>query len=1530
VTVTTTANQPPAVDAGLDQTITLPAAASLDGTVTDDGLPTPPGAVTTSWSLVSGPGTVTFGDAAAVDTTASISLDGTYVLRLSASDGELTASDEVTLTVLLLPNQPPVAQDQALTSLEDTLLALVLSATDPEGQPLSYQVVLAPAHGTLTGIAPGLTYTPEANYAGSDQFTFVASDGTAQSNVATVSLTISPVNDPPTASVTVTPLTGPAPLTITGDASTSSDLEGPLASYAWDFGDGTTASSVITSHTYPSAGSYLLTLTVTDLEGASASASTTILVSSTANQPPTVAAGLDQTIALTHSTVLAGAVTDDALPSPPGALTLTWSLVSGPGQVRFNDSSVANPTVLFTLSGTYVLRLTASDGELQALDEVTITIAMDYMMGPLVDEREATLAHLDEFTRELKRIKEEFGTSLMTQVFPLNLPAAEEVAVWQAYFDAAQQQGVKLVPLFKERPVWNDANGNFDLGINGRFLTAMQDHPALAAFVLIDEPFEVITAEQLRLLYLQVRAVAPANLPLMVGFSREVMRGEQSPSPDDNFTSGMCDIGMISALEFRDYGGGPFFDRATLIENQTVSRSVITREDPSAGIWSSAQVFGTEGSYYMPSPGELQEMINLLLSPELQAAGELDALYFQKWEDGNYSLADPGNEAQRAIVQTTITGLVPPTVDAGLDQTITLPDVAALDGTVSDDGLPNPPGVVMTTWSKGSGPGTVSFTDRAAIDTTASFSTDGTYVLRLRAEDGLVSTSDEVTVTVTIADTTPPTVALTTPTDGAIVSGTVEVSAAASDNVGVTTVEFFVDGILQAVTSIPPYRFAWDTTPFADGSHTLLARASDAAGNTHLSPAVMVVVSNDIPTITITTPLDGSTVVGLVTIAATASDSGGIATVEFFVDGAVLASVTTPPYEVSWDTSTLAPGSAHTLSATATDTTGIIGISPSITATIANQPPVAQDQALTSLEDTLLALVLSATDPEGQPLSYQVVLAPAHGTLTGIAPGLTYTPEANYAGSDQFTFVASDGTAQSNVATVSLTISPVNDPPTASVTVTPLTGPAPLTITGDASTSSDLEGPLASYAWDFGDGTTASSVITSHTYPSAGSYLLTLTVTDLEGASASASTTILVSSTANQPPTVDAGLDQTITLPAAASLDGTVTDDGLPTPPGAVTTSWSLVSGPGTVTFGDAAAVDTTASISLDGTYVLRLSASDGELTASDEVTITVTAPYQCTANIVVPAQQAKFGNDTLIRDGLRAIKNNLEINQVAQLFEENSTSADWETFFTIAGQEGFQVLVYIVRSNSLTYPADCSKNDLPPIRRCTFVNTPVDRFLQGVAANPRPYKNVLTGILLIDEPWKDINAQQLKWLYEDADAVRDTIIDPDTGSPMNVDLVVGWSRELARREFREDPALQFDRGMGDAHLISGLEFREDISGLCSDPPFFDKATLINTHNYSRDIIKSKQPEAKLYGTVQAFGGFATFCFPTADQMREEIDILLNNTGLTTTHKLDQIVFQSWQAPEIDEVGFQDTLIDLAPTDERLQVVRDSCEPTPP
>jgi hypothetical protein len=133
----------------------------------------------------------------------------------------------------------------------------------------------------------------------------------------------------------------------------------------------------------------------------------------------------------------------------------------------------------------------------------------------------------------------------------------------------------------------------------------------------------------------------------------------------------------------------------------------------------------------------------------------------------------------------------------------------------------------------------------------------------------------------------------------------------------------------------------------------------------------------------------------------------------------------------------------------------------------------------------------------------------------------------------------------------------------------------------------------------------ASAVDTQAGFSASGTYVLQLSASD--GAlSASDQVQVTVQATAgNTAPVVSAGPDQTVALPAQAALDGTVTDDGLPSPP-ALTTTWTKVSGPGTVTFGNVNAVDTQAGFSLAGTYVLQLSASDGALSTNDQVQVTV------------------------------------------------------------------------------------------------------------------------------------------------------------------------------------------------------------------------------------------------------------------------------------------------------------------------------------
>ncbi|MCI0347851.1 MAG: Ig-like domain-containing protein, partial [Acidobacteriales bacterium] len=195
-----------------------------------------------------------------------------------------------------------------------------------------------------------------------------------------------------------------------------------------------------------------------------------------------------------------------------------------------------------------------------------------------------------------------------------------------------------------------------------------------------------------------------------------------------------------------------------------------------------------------------------------------------------------------------------------------------------------------------------------------------------------------------IADTTPPTVSLTTPAEGTIVSGSVPVSASASDNIGVAGVQFLLDGAaLGAEDTSSPYSISWNSTGVANGAHTLAARARDAAGNQTTSTVVNVTTSNITdttpPAVSMTAPPGGATVSGSVPVSANASDNVGVAGVQFLLDGVALGiEDTTSPYSISWNSATVANGT-YNLSARARDAAGNQTTSSSITVTVSNSAP---------------------------------------------------------------------------------------------------------------------------------------------------------------------------------------------------------------------------------------------------------------------------------------------------------------------------------------------------------------------------------------------------------------------------------------------------------------------------------------------------------------------------------------------------------------------------------------------------------------
>jgi len=214
--------------------------------------------------------------------------------------------------------------------------------------------------------------------------------------------------------------------------------------------------------------------------------------------------------------------------------------------------------------------------------------------------------------------------------------------------------------------------------------------------------------------------------------------------------------------------------------------------------------------------------------------------------------------------------------------------------------------------------------------------TVGTHSFVVKAYDAAGNVGTSSTVTITSLDSSPPTVSITSPAAGSTQSGTFMASATASDNVGVTKVEFYLDGTLKTTDTTGPSPFSGSIDVSAiTGTHSLTAKAYDAAGNSTTSGSVSITVTAPAggdttpPTVSITAPPSGailsddlnnanfnSAAYGLV---ATASDASGIKQVVFKIDGTAIGTAdTAAPYTATLDLTKLTCGT-HTVTATATD-----------------------------------------------------------------------------------------------------------------------------------------------------------------------------------------------------------------------------------------------------------------------------------------------------------------------------------------------------------------------------------------------------------------------------------------------------------------------------------------------------------------------------------------------------------------------------------------------------------------------------------
>jgi hypothetical protein len=274
-----------------------------------------------------------------------------------------------------------------------------------------------------------------------------------------------------------------------------------------------------------------------------------------------------------------------------------------------------------------------------------------------------------------------------------------------------------------------------------------------------------------------------------------------------------------------------------------------------------------------------------------------------------------------------------------------------------------------------------------SIDTTTL--TNGTHTIDVEAvdNDGNMGTAS---VTVTVNNTSTPSVTITAPPDGSAASGAVAVSGTAGDVSGITSVDVDVDGgTPQRATGTTNWTTSVDTTGLASGPHTVNVTATDTDGNTGTASVTVTVPAHNVvtPTVTISQPAGASTVSGLVAIAGTAADPGGIASVQVAVDtGTPHAATGTTSWTSSVDTSVLTNGS-HTINVQVTDNDGFVGTA-SVTVTVNNASTATACPALPAGTTELSGNPSLETNQTGWTVAYNTTslvtrVAPAGGSEDG-------------------------------------------------------------------------------------------------------------------------------------------------------------------------------------------------------------------------------------------------------------------------------------------------------------------------------------------------------------------------------------------------------------------------------------------------------------------------------------------------------------------------------------------------------------------
>ncbi len=933
----------------------------------------------------------------------ALSADGQFVAFSSESsfDSNDRLSFDIYVHERVPPNTTPTATGQSLSTSEDTSLAFTLSGTDPESDPLAFAVVDNPTNGMLSGTAPDLTYTPNLHYNGSDSFTFTVNDGTETSVPATVSITVTPVNDPPTAgsqSVSTNENT-PVGITLTG-----ADLENDPLLYGVITGPANgTLSGAAPNLTYtPNAnfdGTDSFTFGVNDGAASSGPATVSITVNNV-NNPPSATA---QQVSTATDTPLDITLTGTDADSDPLSFVVATSPTSG-------ALSGTAPNLTYTpaagFRGDDSFTFTVNDGT-DTSSAATVAITVNNAV-PMADAQSVstpentplgiTLTGSDANNDTLTyAVATQPGNGTLSGTAPdltytpntdfdgedsFTFTVSDGVVTSPAATVSITVTNVNQVPMATAQSLSVHANNPLSITLTG----VDGDNDPLTFNVVLSTSNGPLTGTAPNLTYTPdlnfvgstaltftvsdgIETSAPATIQIDVTNTDPV-------APGQNLT-GTEDTPLAFVLDATDADG----DDLSFNIVQTTTRGVLSGTPPNLTYTPGPDYNGGDGFTYTVNDG-------IVTTGETGVQFELAPVNDAPTADAQSVNTDENTAVAITLAGSDVDG------DSLTFNVASNPANGTLSGTAPD--------LTYTPNSDFDGEDSFTFTASDGTETSAAATVSITVSnvnVAPEATGQSVSTDANTALPVTLggtdADNDPLTFAVATnPTNGTL------------------------SGTAPNLTYTPNTGFS--------GSDSFTFTVNDGT-DTSVPATVSITIENGLPTATAQSVSTNENTAFGVTL--TGSDPNGDTLTFAVVTGpsngtltGTAPNVTYTP-NVNFDgadsfTFTVNDGSATSAPATV-----------SITVTNVNQAPSATGQVVSTHAGTPLAITLSGSDPDSDPLTFAVSSGPGSGSLTGTSPNLTYTPIAGFAGADSFSFTASDGTDTSTPATVSISVT--NTAPTA-------------------------------------------------------------------------------------------------------------------------------------------------------------------------------------------------------------------------------------------------------------------------------------------------------------------------------------------------------------------------------------------------------------------------------------------------------------------------------------------------------------------